>query len=796
MPLFIPRLVIVVLLGIGHWGLCDPALKTQSPDKGKGKILLSFWPSGGQLIWVTQALEYTFLRELNQSPRLQPTSHHQLTPTKCLTKDLSCLLEDYGQRGYDFVFTGTVSKSNVDFNIYETWTRSVVKMGTIPLKPNVTRFLSLRNELLHAIKPIVEPGGVLDQKASWKIAAAITPNQPTQTEQSDKSTQAVAAALIIGGFSLWLLLPILTGFVLIQRKQRVLKSPQTKIIFYLSIGGVLTALLITISALLGAPNSLTNDIAFGPIAFSYQNLRWFLYLGGGFAFGLCILVAVKLVFPGIFGLTRVRHWNILWLFRAWLVLTSVRGFLVVLFVAPLLIGVRTLAQRFDVDSHLTYLFLLPTASLLTYLWYASLLNSLALYLDQEFVFGPKDATNPWHEKIKSYFFAHLKRLGINLFDPLYEKVLFFPSHQSQILAYGTPLAYPRIVIDLKLLEYALGPLTSTPPQPEISAPDTHPPTLGLLVAGQELRPKRRDSLLKKEGAPKRRQAQHQGRHQGQPQGTPNTGNLAYGLMTPATTKESIPLLAEDQRDLVIVDSLLSDHHRAYHSTLSQEEIDYSDPNHRDFLFGLLLHQIGVIKRSEYFFLTPLYVFHHWSSSLPRWIDSTAELIINGFRSLFYKYWAIVSDSYTALNFGLYHFLQYLHLFLRHDSALITQRADPLTLNQVAGRILNLTRLRHTEIEGDSLAQSAKTRIIWLSQYFYTPIPEPRANSRRWVLITVVTIAGLWGTFQALQEAWNYHPIYLKTISEEMNKTSKQPNNLNTPSLEDLPWKNQKNSSRQ
>src|SRR5439155_21875985 len=69
-----------------------------------------------------------------------------------------------------------------------------------------------------------------------------------------------------------------------------------------------------------------------------------------------------------------------------------------------------------------------------------------------------------------------------------------------------------------------------------------------------------------------------------------------GYATPAPG-QLVPLISDNPQDLAIVRELLSEHY-PWFAPDPDEEYDATDPTDKDFLFGALVHELGVARRNE------------------------------------------------------------------------------------------------------------------------------------------------------------------------------------------------------
>ena len=119
-----------------------------------------------------------------------PVDKRQIGRLRCKTK--RCFYQAYKKAGADIVVLGNLEGGNLRYQVYETWTGSKVNSGRIRLGTNIT-LVQIKHQAFRAVKPILERGGVLDQKASFEAnqSLAVIDESPTFT------TEALVAMILI-----------------------------------------------------------------------------------------------------------------------------------------------------------------------------------------------------------------------------------------------------------------------------------------------------------------------------------------------------------------------------------------------------------------------------------------------------------------------------------------------------------------------------------------------------------------------------------------------------------------------
>jgi hypothetical protein len=276
--------------------------------------------------------------------------------------------------------------------------------------------------------------------------------------------------------------------------------------------------------------------------------------------------------------------------------------------------------------------------------------------------------------------------------------------------------------------------------------------LALLARAEE---RRRQLTL----APARRHA-HMPRLLGQ-----NATLLGWVLPQPAP--RGIPLISDTQEDFGVVKRLLSEHYSAF--AADDDEVDDTDPRQKDFLFGALLRQIGVVARHDVYFAT---IALSWDdvSSRAGWFSHVLRTPLTLYEWFIAGPAARVADAYAALNSGLHHLVQYLCFLRGTGETLLTARAD---LPRLAGtsRIM-VTEVQRSEPsvrERQAFNATPRDRVVWLASIFHGQLFPGRLRwGRMIVALAVAALAGVL-TAQSISQAVAYHPIYVERMKWQAAK---------------------------
>jgi hypothetical protein len=489
-------------------------------------------------------------------------------------------------------------------------------------------------------------------------------------------------------------------------------------------------------------------------------------VGAGLLWGALVLsIGVWLAAP-IRGLERIRH-EALWpLLRSWAALGVLRAAALAVLYGPLMVTAARTCAAFALPARVTWAFAVPAAGLLMHFWWLSLVDNLAVYVDVAFVLGPPTAKNPWHATMKRYFTGYIRRNVIAIDPRLLERTLFLPSVRKDVIAYGGGFAAPRIVVGEKPLEAALGELPDEEEQPDRTVNAEELPA-GLLAPtrapeGDQAQLARAEAVRHAFAiAPPRRRA-HVPRLLGE-----SATRLGWLLPQAAQTEQQadkgIPLISDTEEDFGVVKRLLSEHYAAFEGDLD-DEVDDTDPTQKDFLFGALLREIGVIARHDVYFST---IRHSLEVARLRgsWLSYVTRVPLALFERFLSVPAARVADAYAALNTGLHYLVQYLCFVRGTNEKLLTARANlPRLLGASRAMLIHLERGEPSAEERDAFRATPYDRVLWLTSVFHGRRAPRQLRWGRVVVATVVLAASATLAVRSVVDSVRYHPIYVERIA--------------------------------
>jgi len=477
-----------------------------------------------------------------------------------------------------------------------------------------------------------------------------------------------------------------------------------------------------------------------------------LALIGGFAWGYLLLVTGRFILGTFHGVETIWHWNLSQLLHSWLEVLFAKLFLILAALTPSLGLSLTLVYKFNFSAQPVWFLVFPLLALIQMALYVSLSTFISLLLDKKKVTGKIRQNHAWDYEIRRYLMGYYKRLGLDIPLSILERIRFLPGSTPDILTYGGVFIRPRVVIPLKLLEYAIGEPEIAPQKKPDRTPLAANESLGLVLPKHlnngitaktsEKQIEKRINRSKFYITPKH--AMLYVRSDSRPPMEATAG--VWGYVRPQRgDDDSVPLISDSLQDLKTVEALLTKHHVNFARIQFDEEYDDTDPTDLDFLFGPLLREIGRIHRREHFFLSWWHLVH--------WIFDFHE-------NHFSKHPAFVADAYVVLNHGRHHLAQHIYYSLNGETDLLTQRGNPQRLLRISKEIFS--KFQRISPSKEDLHRNRATplnRMIWLSRFFSVGAPDYPYRKGKPIVSALMGLLALLVLGFELTKAYEYRPVY-------------------------------------
>jgi hypothetical protein len=675
-----------------------PAIAVADEPARPATVVIDFAPASGAPAWLADAFEVAIVHDLAAFERLTPVAKQDLHAHTC-GADAGCRVAAYRRDGIDIVLFGSVSDGAIAYELYQTWTPARLETGTVDISRGQSE-VAITHATRDLFRAVLKHGGVLDQRAySFKRAEAAA---------TAWTGPALPIALVV-------ILALALPYAAMRRWPGIRRA--------LWPGGAIAA------AALGA-SWLGALVEASP---------WLCAGAGGLAWGALVVIAVRAAFPPLEGLARIPAQDLPRILGTWLAACGERLVLLSALYgsAGWLAGV--LGEELAIPAPWTVILLAPATIAVARAWLDSWVDCLAVLLDRRLVDGIAWTRNPWSRELSDYLMGYIRRTGWDLDPELLRNVILLPGKPGTgIATYGGGSTHARIVIDRELLELAMGPLVEVKPDEK---PALWPDWTAAIVVPRPGGSAERRAVPSADDFRGRKLKPSYPGVQRKPLGQAAT-LLGYVMPVPG---QIAPLISDNPRDLAVVRELLSEHF-PWFAPDPDDEYDATDPSDRDFLFGALARELGVVRRGE----TMVATLH---LAIPPKLARALRL-----DRLRARYGTRLADSYAAINFARHHLIQLLHYQRTGSTELLTARASRDRLHHTSTTIFEATRGGERRI---------RARVIWLSGLFDEPIFERRRLTFRRAVVAGTALAVLAGAGVAVSRAIDYHPIYLERIDAQV-----------------------------
>ena len=667
----------------------------------------------GETVWRAGALQRTLVQDLQGIPEIDVIESPAGEP--------------------DIVLRGTLDGDRLAYRIYLP--------GRAPARPLARGSIALRGidraqvtrELRRALDSVVEQSSALEESAARSSGPAAAP-----AVLASPPEPAVILAISIA-VACFLALPLCIGAV---ARRSGKPRPMTALTSF----RVIPIVWIGIAA-----------IGYG-LASSGHRISpesWPISVVGGLAWGWLAALVLPAIFPSMGGLHRIEYSDLFRVSSAWLIVSLERAVVVGLFYLPFAVALWLINRAIELDDYVAVAAVIPIGGLVARLWYLSLVESLSLWLDSRLVARTEDESgdekshdseDPWTEAARAYFMGYVRRAGWPADDNLVDGMEILPGHGDRIITYGGGLTHSRVVIGIDLLKMALAPCGRPHDYaaPRVSRLQWDEWNAGLVV-------------------PVEMYATVPSKEQRQPRHTTVPGETErVPLGQPPTLASYVEPDPLDLREA----------HRPTDDPLwldwdPGEEHDGTDPSDKDFLFGALVRELGVVRRGDQHAPTIVLAIGLWlgSGSSLAALSRIVGWIGAPYRMLFARYRAVIGDGFATFNFAHNHLVQYLAWRFWQRDDVLTARAYAPELEQQSADIFAILGRESTGGESGEADQDLRDRLLWLSEHGSKPVRSRRSLIARRLALAGLALAGLIAIAAAVKQASDYHPTYIERIDQ-------------------------------
>lgn len=714
--------------------------------------------------WKARAIQEFISLNLAGMDRIRVADSFELKDLNCLELDLDCIMAELRVRGVQIFIRGSLDNQELRIASHETWAGSEIASRTLKLGRGVT-LTDFRHRVFRVIRPFTEIGGLLDQHPA-PLARAAGPQPEGPPPIDERALWRLAVISVILALLFWAPTFVTQARVPGMRRYLTAISLLIPAILFLCVHVKLTT-----GALVPARLSPAVTI-----------LKFWL---GGAGWASIVVIAHRFAFSGLRGLDRATYFTIFPILRAWFSVSIWKLFVFVVALWPFLAAGLQVAHLLALAQDTSLTLAAPISILLGCLWYLVWIAYLASHLDGEFLLGTPLDRKRWDAEVRKYFSGYLRRLDIHVNERLLKRTLFLPGKIETVLSYGGGWTRPRVVVNETLLRLALGPL---PIEERLEAGERG---FADYVAGT-LKPKRRrkaGSVDDDEGWAfierardfvsglriRKTPTDTAVRAQAGPAFNLHNANV-LGYVIPSTRPETEALAADNREDLDALGELLTAHYAQFAKDGDQEgyELDDSDPTDRDFLFGALLREQGVLDLRQEILGSFSIAFVHACRHLPMFLGQILSFLKDIYGTGFSKYPDLLADSYAALNSGRHHLTQHIYFQLTGYERMLTTRGDETLLYATSTTIFSeVGAISPTKEDALPLRSTLRNRLIWLSEFFYRPLPHESSAWLRQLSMGALLITVLIVVHHFVHESIEYDHVYTARMEEARRKIVEQ-----------------------
>lgn len=478
--------------------------------------------------------------------------------------------------------------------------------------------------------------------------------------------------------------------------------------------------------------------AIGLVAFGdrISEASGFVVLGGGLAWGAFGAVLLPLAAPKLLGLHRIEHAELGPVLRVWLAAAALRTLGVLLALGLLGLALWGASSVLDVPALVTLAVIAPLAGLVIRHARRAVVEVLAERLDVALVDGDATAAQPWHPEVRGYFVGYLRRANLEVDDERLETVRFLPGKGDAVQVYGGGLTHTRVVIGRSLLELAFAPYGRPHdyPMPRVSTLHWTHWNAGLVM------PTEAGEKLATSAQRKPAETTEEGEHE----------RIALG--EPPTMSGVIEPVAFDPRT-----SYRPGEDPLWLDWDPGEEFDGTDAGDKDFVFGVLVHALGMIDRHEDRGATLALAWEQWIARRP--VARALGTITAPVRGFAARRRDALADTHAALNGAGHHLAQYLAWRLWRREDLLTPRAFVPELERTS-RAVYTALDREADVE--EVDRAWRERLAGL-RMFTTGAP-PKRSQRQRLAVAFALVAGVAVVAVLVVQAVLYHSEYQQRMS--------------------------------
>lgn len=477
---------------------------------------------------------------------------------------------------------------------------------------------------------------------------------------------------------------------------------------------------------------------------------------GGILWGLFIVYLFKFCFPKIYKFENVVTRVMPSLLKAWFIISSWRSCIFFLAFFPLILILSGAKIYWHLPELFFWSFLTPFTLCIGMIFWIIILESSIFMRDKKIAIGEANKNNIYHKAITNYLNDYLNRNDKRMAPRLINNALFLAQKGNTIETYGGVLTKARIVIDIRLIELALGEVDEQDDQEEEKPKDE----VAVVFEEEE---KEEDDPDKPEDLRVKSDKKLRSKY------------MKLETFKNLSSFKQFEVNAKGEKGLAIHDDELPPE-----KVIDDEDdidpdfirkLDLKTEDYRDFLYGLLLSELASVYTKHSVFRLVTDYSSKSSEKLPKFLMRFRKFIQRTYQRNYSRYPQIINDSLVPSFKGIPHMFQFLSYRMTGDKDLLTQNASKKELWELSHDILSAIR-SDEDNEEDAYFNNAtwKNRIIWLSHHLYPKKKVKRKYSMSVKFMqSMLVIAVVSFVIFKFWESYEYSNTYELRIEEQMKK---------------------------
>lgn len=500
-----------------------------------------------------------------------------------------------------------------------------------------------------------------------------------------------------------------------------------------------------------------------------------LALLGGICWGFVVLILGRFCMGSIHGVDRVSADALTPFLRAWTEVFLLKLFGALALLAPVYLTGWFLTSSGLITLKFFLLFLFPTLALLMIL--LLLISSWMIAEVFERLYLRKINVPAWNDKIKKYFVSYASKLGVDIPEKLLREIRFTAGNTTKVVCVGGGLVETTIIIPNQMAVLALEEIDTSGAEAEgrdprmgleeksVITPASVNQVKSIRKSEESYDNFKKDFIKQLEGEAASGVDAADFSDRVEIKREINQEASVWGIILPRTKDKSIPLISDTSEDLEVVDDLIREHHVQYYRPQAEEVFDDLDKGYRDFLFGILLQKVIMIRRWEHVLCNYHHLLNNFIDKTPGIFSILPKIIRALYERNMATYYEQMNDQFVCFFQGHHHLIQYYFLLLNGRKRELTQKASFEKLIMTSNKIANWLSENPADPREDTPEKVVLRRRLQALTLAAMIEEAPPILAKRKIWRKVgLTLAALAGVGMEGAQSYHFHEVYLERQS--------------------------------